>query len=129
MKDYIVSRSRNERYAEIEYEPAEELDYYFRGKMIQNRIPDRLAWLLNEHDELIRHFVMTLLDDVEEEISTYDLRLETSGERVFDLQVDGERMTFFTRYNTSDGVLERYPWDSENERGDAQDQGREPKDT
>ncbi|GGO01228.1 hypothetical protein [Saccharibacillus kuerlensis] len=110
MKDYIVSYSRNERYAEIEYESSPEFDYYFRGKILGDTFPPRLRWLLQEHGELVREVVLTLLDDVEEEISKYDLRLEISGERIFDLELKGGELTFFTRYGVSGGYLEQYPW-------------------
>ncbi|WP_172251370.1 hypothetical protein [Saccharibacillus deserti] len=110
-KDYIISGSRAERYACIEYAPSHEIEYYCYGRMIENRMPARLEWLLHEHGELVRQVVLTLLDDVEEEIRTYDLRLESTGQKIFDLTIIGEDLSFFTRYALSDGYLEQYPGD------------------
>lgn len=111
MRDYIVSYSRKQRYAEIDYDRSEQFEHYFCGKLLDNSLPERLRWLIREREELIRQVVLTLLDDVEEEIQTYDLRLEKSGERLFDLSLSGDELTFFNRYAVGDEFLGTYPGD------------------
>ncbi|OWA37689.1 hypothetical protein B9G55_06480 [Saccharibacillus sp. O16] len=93
--DYIVSGSRNERYARIEYAHSRELEYYCHGRMLENRFPERLSWLLEEYDQLVQHVIMTLIDDVEEEIFTYDLHLENTGQRIHTLMLTGDEVSFF----------------------------------
>ncbi|GEM_PF-5095781 len=93
--DYIVSGSRNERYVRIEYAHSRELDHYCHGVVLEKRLPERLAWLLEEYDQLVQHFVMTLIDDVEEEIFTYDLHLESTGQRIHTLMFTGNEVSFF----------------------------------
>ncbi|CAM3472170.1 MULTISPECIES: hypothetical protein [Saccharibacillus] len=117
MKDYIISYSKRERYAEIDYDRSEQFEHYFCGFVLQNALPERLSWLIRERQELIRQVVLTLLDDVEEEIHTYDLRLEKSGERVFDVSLSGDELTFFTRYAVGDEFLDTYPDDESSARG------------
>lgn len=117
MKDYIISYSKRERYAEIDYDRSEQFEHYFCGFVLENALPERLSWLIRERQELIRQVVLTLLDDVEEEIHTYDLRLEKSGERVFDVSLLGDELTFFTRYAVGDEFLDTYPGDESSARG------------
>ncbi|MEJ8302738.1 hypothetical protein [Saccharibacillus sacchari] len=97
IQDYIVSHTRNERVAKIEYRPSRQLDDYFYGKVLENRLPSRLSWLIQEYDELVQHVVMTLLDEVEEEIHTYDLRLERSNQRIYNIMLLGDDLSFFTQ--------------------------------
>lgn len=109
--DYIVSHTRNERVAEIEYRPSRQLDDYFYGKVLENRLPSRLSWLIQEYDELVQHVVMTLLDEVEEEIHTYDLRLEHSNQRIYNLMLMGDDLSFFTQPASFDEYPDHLPED------------------
>lgn len=95
IQDYIVSGSRNERYVRIEYAHSRELEDYCHGKVLEQRFPDRLAWLLNEYEQLVQHFVVTLMDDVEEEIQTYDLHLESTGQRIYTIMLLEDQISFF----------------------------------
>lgn len=54
---------------------------------------------------------LSLLDEVEEEISKFDIRLMTMNEKVFCLVIeDKHNISFFTKYSTSSGFLDSYPW-------------------
>ncbi|MCQ4085353.1 hypothetical protein [Saccharibacillus sp. JS10] len=95
--DYIISYSQNKRLAQIEYRPSRQIDDYFYGKVLEQQFPPRLVWLIHEYDELVQHVVMTLLEEVEEEIHTYDLRLESSNRRIYNVMLMEHDISFFTQ--------------------------------
>ncbi|CAM4009822.1 hypothetical protein [Saccharibacillus endophyticus] len=112
VRDYIFSRTLDRRVAEVEYlKRSQQVDNYFYGKIVKSNMPPRLAWLIQEYDELVKNVVISLLDEVEEEIYTYDLQLESSGERVSGISLIEDDISFFS----GPSVHDEYPnYDSEN---------------
>lgn len=112
VRDYIFSRTLNHRVAEIEHlKRSQQVEDYFYGKIVNNHMPPRLVWLIQEYDELVKNVVISLLDEVEEEIYTYDLQLESSGERVSGISLIEDDISFFS----GPAVHDEYPnYDSNN---------------
>ena len=63
-----------------------------------------------EYQECINSFSIILADEIEKEISTYQLCLKYNKIKVFDLKVYDSYVTFFTKYRTADGFLNDYRW-------------------
>ncbi len=104
--DYIFSRTLNQRVAEIKHlRRSQQVEDYFYGKIVQNHMPPRLTWLIQEYDELVKNVVISLLDEVEEEIYTYDLHLESSGDRVSGISLIEDDISFFS----GPAVHDEYP--------------------
>ncbi|EHR8838585.1 hypothetical protein ABJ851_004271 [Shigella flexneri] len=112
MKDYIFSNKNNEIYATIDFKKREDIDYYYEGRIIEFNFPDHLYNLIIDYDEIIKAVAISLLDEVVDEISKYDLRLVGMNEKVFNLVIeDKQKISFFTKYPTSSGFLDSYPWE------------------
>jgi len=106
IRDYIFCRKLNQRVAEIEHlKRSQQVDHYFYGKIVKINMPPRLIWLIQEYDELVKNVVISLLDEVEEEIYTYDLQLESSGERVSGISLIENDISFFS----GPAVHDEYP--------------------
>lgn len=111
MKDYILSNKNNEVYATIEFKKREDIAYCYEGQIVEFNFPDDLYNLIIDYDEIIKAMAISLLEEVEEEISKYDLRLLKMNEKVFDLVIENkQKISFFTKYPTSSGFLDSYPW-------------------
>ncbi|NBF06712.1 hypothetical protein GV819_31045 [Pseudomonas sp. Fl5BN2] len=110
MQDYIFSYRTKEVYALIEYEKEEGAEHYYIGRVLEFGFPDNLCELIGEYNELVDAMALSLLDEVEEKIYWYDLMLKSSGNRIFNISLkDKEHISFFLKYPTSNGFLDRYP--------------------
>ncbi len=110
MMDWIISGKTGEVYAEIDLLKVEKIDYFFSGKIIRHNMPDSLILLIKEYDELVAGCSLSLLDEVEESIYSYDLQLKLLKTRIFNLTIRGNlEIDFFTKYPTSKGFLDFYP--------------------
>jgi hypothetical protein len=110
MRDWIISGRTGEIYAEIDFIKNEAIDYFHSGKIVSYLIPNELAELIDEYDELVSGCVLTLLDEVEEKIYQYDLRLKLLGIKIFGVSIKEKNMIeFFTKYPTGKGFLDDYP--------------------
>ncbi|NMY71737.1 MULTISPECIES: hypothetical protein [Pseudomonas] len=110
MKDYIISYRTKEKYALIEYKKEDEIEYYCTGRILKFSFPKKLHELINEYNELVNTITLSLLDEIEEKIYWYDLMLKSSENRIFNISLkENEYISFFLKYPTSDGFLDRYP--------------------
>ncbi len=107
--DCIFSNKYEKIYASLDCCKEKGGEYYYSGLLVEQNFPDRLLFLINEYNDLVSGMVLSLLDEVEEEIYGYDLMLKNSGARLFNLSFEeGNRITFFTRYPTSQGFRDHY---------------------
>ncbi|MBA8501828.1 hypothetical protein HVZ03_02270 [Escherichia fergusonii] len=111
MIDCIYSNKNDEIYATIEFEKREDIAYCYEGRIVEFNFSEHLYNLIIDYDEIIKAMALSLLDEVEEEISKFDMRLMTMNEKVFCLVIeDKHNISFFTKYPTSSGFLDSYPW-------------------
>jgi hypothetical protein len=111
MKDWIISGKTGETYAEVEIRRDEGIDYFYVGEIVKYDFPSDLASLIDEYDELVNACVLSLLDEVEEKIYSYDLKLKVLGKRIFSLSIKEKlKITFFTKYPTSKGFVGNHPF-------------------
>ncbi|MDP9604414.1 hypothetical protein EJP69_09140 [Variovorax gossypii] len=109
MIDRIVSK-HGEVFAVIDYRADEDVPYCFSARVLENRFPQELVALIDEYNSLVDDGVLSLLDDVEEQIYAYGLRLIDLDEKLFCIRLDDETsMWFFTRYPTAGGFVSDYP--------------------
>lgn len=109
MRDYLAGRG-GEIYATFDYVPDAEIEHYFRGEIIDYRLPSELTGLLAEYSEILDGMALSLLDEVEAKIASYQLHLKNAGTSVFNLEiVNKTSLTFFDRYPTAKGFIDRHP--------------------
>lgn len=109
MIDCIASKD-GEVFAVIDYRPDEDIPYCFFGKILENRFPEALVALIDEYNALVDGCVLSLLDEVEDRIHAYGLRLVERGERLYVVRLDdAASMWFATRYPTADGFVADFP--------------------
>ncbi|TGB62882.1 hypothetical protein [Escherichia sp. E4736] len=110
MKDYIISFRENEKYALIEYNRVDKFDYYYEGVIIESYFPEEIIFLIEERNGIIDDMAISLLDEIEEKLYSYNIGLKESGSMIFDIEIiDGDKISFFTKYPSSQGYLDRYP--------------------
>lgn len=110
MIDYIFSNKLKKIVATIEFEKDSNIEYFYRGSIIQFNFPTELYDLIMESDDIIRQVAISFLDEVEEKIQEYDLRLKESNERIFCVVIKNKTyISFYIKYPTSRGFLDEYP--------------------
>ncbi|MFC2511158.1 MAG: DUF6994 family protein [Candidatus Nanoperiomorbus sp.] len=77
-----------------------------RARGWHRKIGDRFDLTL----ECIDTFSILLVDEIEREISEYQLCLKYNNSKLFDLKIYDHYVTFFTKYRTADGLLDNYRW-------------------
>lgn len=111
MKDWIISGKTGETYGEVEIRRDKSIDYFYVGEIVKYDFPSDLASLIDEYDELVNACVLSLLDEVEERIYWYDLKLKALGTRIFSLCIKEKKtITFFTKYPTGQGFKDSHPF-------------------
>lgn len=111
MRDWIISDKTGETYAEVEIRRDERIDYFYTGEIVQYKFPSDLANLIDEYSELVSACVLSLLDEVEEKIYSYDLKLKLLGTNIFSPCIkEKATITFFTKYPTGNGFLDDHPF-------------------
>lgn len=110
MKDYIISFRDDESYALIEYSKCDRFDYYYEGFIIESTFPEEIIYLIEELNGIINDMAISLLDEIEKKLYSYDIGLKENGSRIFDIEiVDGNKISFFIKYPSSKGYLDKYP--------------------
>jgi hypothetical protein len=111
MRDWIVSGKTGEIYAEVDIRRDESMDYFYAGDILEYSFPSELSGLIDEYDELVSACVLSLLDEVEEKIYSYDLKLKVLDAKIFSLCIkEKATITFFTKYPTSKGFADNHPF-------------------
>lgn len=109
MIDRILSK-HGEVIAVIDYRADEDIPYCFFARVLENRFPQELVALIDEYNGLVDDCVLSLLDEVEQRIQAYGLRLAERDEKLFSIRLDNEAfMRFCTRYPTGHGFMPDYP--------------------
>lgn len=111
MKDWIVSGKTGEMYAAVDIGGQDGMDFFYTGDIVQYNFPIELASLIDQYDELVRSCALTLLDEVEEKIYSYDLKLRILDKRIFSPSIKHKStITFFTKYPTGKGFIDTHPF-------------------
>ncbi|MCY0910639.1 hypothetical protein [Massilia antarctica] len=109
MKDFIISGKSGEVYAEVELHKDETIEYFYIAHIVKDSFPDVVVQLIVEHDELVRGFSMILLDDVEEKLYEYDMRLQGLNKKIFSPCFKMDKIiTSYTKYPTGNGFMDDY---------------------
>lgn len=109
MFDYVISHKTNEIYAKIDYEKHSDIDYFHEGTILEFKLPDALCDLIVDYDEIVSSMALSILDEVEEKIQGYDLRLKNAKQRMFCIVIKNKKeISFFTKYPTSKGYRDLY---------------------
>lgn len=106
--DYIISPTKGDFALIHEINEVCGTLYSYKAILIENSLSVRLIELCIEYQECINSFSIILADEIEKEISTYQLCLKYNKIKVFDLKVYDSYVTFFTKYRTADGFLNDY---------------------
>lgn len=111
MKDWIVSGKTGEVYAEVDIRENEGIEYCYTGEIVGYNFTSELADLIDEYDELVSKCALSLLDEVEEKIYSYDLKLRILDKRIFSPSIKQKKtITFFTKYPTGNGFVDTHPF-------------------
>lgn len=109
MIDRILSK-HGEVIAVIDYKADEDIQYCFSAQILENRLPKELVALIDEYNGLVDDGVLSLLDEIEQRIYAYGLRLMDRDEKLFCIRLDDEASIWFcTRYPTAAGFVPDYP--------------------
>lgn len=109
MFDYVISHKTNEIYAKINYGKHSDIDYFHEGTILEFKFPDALYDLIVDYDEIVSSMALSILDEVEEKIQGYDLRLKNAKQRMFCIVIKNKKeISFFTKYPTSKGYRDLY---------------------
>ncbi len=109
MKDAIYSGADGITYAEVEHS-VEGGPHHHIGKILHACFPAPFIDLVNEYNDLVDNCIITLLDEVEEKIYSYDMRLRSTGGRIFNIRLNSDRIEFFTKYPTANGFVDECPF-------------------
>ncbi len=74
----------------------------FTGRILKNAFPPGLAVLLDAYKTMVNGQVLSMLDPVEEEISGYQLVLQSNGAKLHTLFVEGDQLSFHTEKPVAD---------------------------
>lgn len=102
MEDVIFSGKMNMPVANIAVEPADGTGNVFTGRILKNAFPPGLAVLLDAYKTMVNDQVLSMLDPVEEEISGYQLVLQSNGAKLHTLFVEGDQLSFHTEKPVAD---------------------------
>ena len=83
--------------------------YEMTGVILENNFPEELIQSIYDFHQAIDEFSFSVVDIFEEEIQWYDLRLEPSGKRIFDVKLNGTEISFLTKFPTANGFVDEYP--------------------
>jgi hypothetical protein len=109
MIDSIVGKD-GKIYAIVEFYPDSHVAHCFRGKVIEYMFPDDLAELIQEYTELVDGMVLSVLDEIEEKIYGYGLKLRGMNVLVFNLELKNKTdIIFFDKYPTGNGFVDEFP--------------------
>ena len=85
--DYIISPTKGD-YALIDHiEAIPSVAYCYRARLIENSLSEALISLCKEYQECIDAFSILLADEIEQEISEYQLCLKYNNSKLFDLKI------------------------------------------
>jgi len=106
--DYIISPTKGD-YALINHiEAIPSIAYCYRAQLIENSLSEALITLCKKYQECMDTFSILLADEIERQISEYQLCLKYNNSKLFDLKIYDHYVTFFTKYRTADGLLDDY---------------------
>lgn len=97
--------------ARIEYQESPEHPFFFRGQLISGEFPIRLKNLIDEYHELVAGISFMLLDDIEQEIYSFNLHLKEAGFMLHSIEFGGNnKISFFSKRPSDKGFLDQHSW-------------------
>jgi hypothetical protein len=109
MMDAIISKKTGEILAEVEVQPSKASPYECEGVIIDNKFPQEFLDLLSEFDNAVEEGMFGVLDGFEARIYEYAPMLQSSGKKIFQLKIEGSRISFFLKYPSGKGYLDDFP--------------------
>lgn len=109
--EIVMTKNGNtESIARIEYRESDEYPFSYRGNLLSDKFSARLKELINEYHELVAGAALTLLDDVEQEIYSFNLHLKEAGFMLHAITFKGDEVSFFSKYPSGQGFMDHHPW-------------------
>ena len=108
-KDCIVSQNPENGYLTIENSMLQDQEYLYKAQIAEDRLSAEVKKTICEYWECVDTFSLTLLDDIEETIKSYDFKLQRANIKVFNIEIIGKYVTYYVKYPSSTGYLNEYP--------------------
>lgn len=108
-KDFIVSGKTGETFAEITIQVDEKFKYGYEGVILKNTFPKVFIDLLKEFDKRVDEGAFGALDDIENDIYAYIPMLKFMNTRVYQVKINDNKISFFTKYPTGKGFIDEFP--------------------
>lgn len=105
----IKSNKVENVFVEINVTSEDRTHHEMTGVILENNFPEELIQSIYDFHQAIDEFAFSVVDIFEQEIQWYDLRLEPSGKRIFDVKLSGAEISFLTKFPTANGFLDEYP--------------------
>lgn len=111
IKDYIISKENNKILGFIEVHKDPKIPFLYSGKIIQNNFPKELVLILDDYVNAVNDLIFSILDELEEDISKYNLYLDNRNVKIFLPHIDEENqeISFYIKYPSFNGFLDNYP--------------------
>jgi hypothetical protein len=85
------------------------IEHFYGARLATTSFPQALVDLCKDYYECVDSFSLAILDEIEDEIRKYQLKLKHNNTKIFDLEIKGDHVTFFTKCPTANGFLDDYP--------------------
>ncbi|MEN7547383.1 hypothetical protein AAG747_05665 [Rapidithrix thailandica] len=108
-RDYIISKKNNTIIAVIEIQSIDNDKVGYKAKLIENHFPKELLSLIGEFHKTVDSLEFSLLDSIESRIQAYQLYLRDLNLKIFDLLIEGQNISFYSKYPTANGFIDNYP--------------------
>lgn len=83
--------------------------YFYKALIIENHFSLEIKNVIKDYWECVSLFSISLSDELEEKLKEYNFALEYSDIKIFDIELDKNYVTFFSKYPTPKGFLDTYP--------------------
>jgi hypothetical protein len=107
--DYIYSGTRNENFALIAVQKNQKNEYEYIGEILINRFPKDVLTLILDYKHTIEELMFPLVESIEDEIYSYDLKLKYSNTCIHCISIDNCKIRFFIKYPSAKGYLSNRP--------------------
>lgn len=96
-KWFIVGKAPGVVYGEVQIQ-SRKGDRSYSGVLMENRFPMELLSLIDELNMVIDMGSFALVDDLDQDLSEFGLRVQPHDVRITDLRISGDTIHFSTEY-------------------------------
>lgn len=109
IKDYIYSCSESRVFATVYVKKSAENEFEYLGEIIENEFPEPLINAINEFHDAVEDLTFSVLDEIEDRIYGYDLELKDTQVKIHGISINGNSISFFTKYPSGSGYQDSRP--------------------